>query len=72
MFQKLDLFLSLGEGEKTPTLLGPLERANLSHWTTQVTTAAIQTPACFTTIFTAYFPVNLMDSSCCYVAWVVQ
>jgi hypothetical protein len=30
MFQKLDLFLSLGEGE-TPTLLGPLERANLIH-----------------------------------------
>jgi hypothetical protein len=31
-FRKLDLFLSSGEGE-TPTLLGPLERANLNHWT---------------------------------------
>jgi hypothetical protein len=35
-FRKLDLFLSSGEGggEKTPTQLGPLERANLNHWTT--------------------------------------
>jgi hypothetical protein len=31
-FRKLDLFPSSGEGgEKTPTQLGPLERANLSH-----------------------------------------
>jgi hypothetical protein len=29
-FQKLDLFLSSGEGKGTPTL-GPLERANLNH-----------------------------------------
>jgi hypothetical protein len=30
-FQKLDLFLPSGEGgEKTPTHLGPLERANLN------------------------------------------
>jgi hypothetical protein len=33
MFWKLDLFLSSGEGRKTPTLLGPLEKANLNHWT---------------------------------------
>jgi hypothetical protein len=26
----------LGEGEKTPTQLGPLERANLNHWITSV------------------------------------
>jgi hypothetical protein len=32
MFQKLDMFPSSGEGE-TPTLLGPLEGANLNHWT---------------------------------------
>jgi hypothetical protein len=33
-FRKLDLFPSSGEGgEKTPTQLGPLERANLNHWT---------------------------------------
>jgi hypothetical protein len=31
-FQKLDLFLSSGEGRETPTLLGPVERANLNHW----------------------------------------
>jgi hypothetical protein len=31
-FRKLVLFPSSGEGE-TPTLLGPLERANLNHWT---------------------------------------
>jgi hypothetical protein len=28
----MDLFPSLGEGVKTSTLLGPLERTNLSHW----------------------------------------
>jgi hypothetical protein len=33
MFQKLDLFLSSGEGKETPTLLGSLERANLNYWT---------------------------------------
>jgi hypothetical protein len=33
----LDLFPSAGEGAReTPTLLGPLERANLNHWTTYV------------------------------------
>jgi hypothetical protein len=30
------LFPSSGEVGKTPTLLGPLERANLNHWTTHV------------------------------------
>jgi hypothetical protein len=30
-FRKLDLFSSSGEGWETPTLLGPLERANLNH-----------------------------------------
>jgi hypothetical protein len=34
-FRKLDLFPSSGKGE-TPTLLGPLERANLNHWTTHI------------------------------------
>jgi hypothetical protein len=34
MFRKLNLFpYSGGVGEKTPTQLGPVERANLSHWT---------------------------------------
>jgi hypothetical protein len=31
-FRKLDLFPSSGEGSETPTLLGPLERANLDNW----------------------------------------
>jgi hypothetical protein len=35
-FRKLDLFPSSGQGGKTPSQLGPLERANLNHWTTQV------------------------------------
>jgi hypothetical protein len=30
-FRKLVLFPSCGKGEKTPTLLNPLQRANLSH-----------------------------------------
>jgi hypothetical protein len=37
MFRKLDLFPSSGEGgEKTPTQLGSLKRANFNHWTTSV------------------------------------
>jgi hypothetical protein len=28
MFQKLDLFLSSGQGREAPTLLSPLDRAN--------------------------------------------
>jgi hypothetical protein len=32
-FRKLDLFRSLGEWKETPPLLGPLESANLNHWT---------------------------------------
>jgi hypothetical protein len=31
-FRKLDLFPSSGDRKETPTLLGPLERANLNHW----------------------------------------
>jgi hypothetical protein len=31
----LDLFPSSDEGRETPTLLGPLERANFNHWTIQ-------------------------------------
>jgi hypothetical protein len=29
---KVDLFPSSGDANKAPTLLGPLERANLIHW----------------------------------------
>jgi hypothetical protein len=29
----MDLFPSSGERTETPTLLGPLERGNLDHWT---------------------------------------
>jgi hypothetical protein len=32
-FWKLDLFPSSGEGKEAHTILGPLERANLNHWT---------------------------------------
>jgi hypothetical protein len=35
MFRKQYLFLSSGEWGKTPTHLGPLERANLNHWTSR-------------------------------------
>jgi hypothetical protein len=31
VFRKLDLFLSSNEGRETPTLFGPLERANLTR-----------------------------------------
>jgi hypothetical protein len=42
-FRKLDLFPSSGEGRETPTLLGPLERDNLNHWTSDTNrNAAIQ------------------------------
>jgi hypothetical protein len=37
MFWKLGVFPSSGEIWKTPTLLDPLERANITHWTTYVT-----------------------------------
>jgi hypothetical protein len=33
MFRKQDLFPFSGEGMEIPTLLGLLERTNLSHWT---------------------------------------
>jgi hypothetical protein len=37
-FRKLDLFPSSGEeGDRTP--LGPLERANLNHWSSEITMA---------------------------------
>jgi hypothetical protein len=31
--KSMDLFPPSGEGRETPTLLGPLERSNLNHWT---------------------------------------
>jgi hypothetical protein len=30
---KLDMFRLSGKGRETPILLGPLDRANLNHWT---------------------------------------
>jgi hypothetical protein len=36
MFRKLDVFPSSGEMREASTLLGPLGRANLNHWTTHV------------------------------------
>jgi hypothetical protein len=35
-FRKLDVFPSSGERKETRTLLGPLERLNLSHWSNEV------------------------------------
>jgi hypothetical protein len=35
MFLKLDHFPSSGNRRETPVLLGPLERANLNHWTNE-------------------------------------
>jgi hypothetical protein len=31
-FQKLDLFAALSDGGETPTLLSPLETADLNNW----------------------------------------
>jgi hypothetical protein len=31
-FGPLNMFPSSGEGKESPTLLDPLERANLNHW----------------------------------------
>jgi hypothetical protein len=65
-FRKLYLFPSSVEDWETPTLLGPLERANLSHWITYVN-ISIYIPevrhchcmhcAYFITIFIERFPV---------------
>jgi hypothetical protein len=35
-FLKLDLFPSSDRGKKTPTVVGPLERANLNHWSSSL------------------------------------
>jgi hypothetical protein len=35
-FQKMNLFPFSGEGFEAPALLGPLEGANLCHWTAYV------------------------------------
>jgi hypothetical protein len=43
-FLKLDLFPPSGEGRETPTLLAPLERANLSRWTTRVRVRVLSRP----------------------------
>jgi hypothetical protein len=41
--RKLDLFPSSGE-EETPTVLGPLERVNFNHWTTELTSVCLAVP----------------------------
>jgi hypothetical protein len=35
MFQKLDIFPSSADGKETPTMLGPLDRANLTDTVTE-------------------------------------
>jgi hypothetical protein len=42
VFQKLDLFLSLGKDGEMPGLFGPLEKANLSHCTNDLKKEQIQ------------------------------
>jgi hypothetical protein len=36
--RKLNLFATSSEGKEAPNLLGPLERANLNHWTSHTST----------------------------------
>jgi hypothetical protein len=44
-FRKLDLLPSSGEGGRgTPTLLGPLDRANFNHWTNVVLSSYFRFP----------------------------
>jgi hypothetical protein len=40
MFRTMYLFPSSGEGRETPSVLGPLDRANLNQWKTHVKFAA--------------------------------
>jgi hypothetical protein len=44
--QKLDLLPSSDEGRETPILLGPLQRANLNHWTAHVIFITAETSLC--------------------------
>jgi hypothetical protein len=79
-FRKMGLFLSSSEGRETPTPLGPLEGANLFHWTTPaiqqrlykllVNRMSPRVPFCvgFATNFTALFSVT----SLCYTTGIVQ
>jgi hypothetical protein len=49
MFRKPDMFLSSGGGGggKTPTLLGPLERARLNRWGLRMETDPVSETLCF-------------------------
>jgi hypothetical protein len=40
-FRKLEPIPSSGEGMKAPTLLGPLERSKLNHWTSSGTSVGV-------------------------------
>jgi hypothetical protein len=44
-FRKLDLFPSSCDGRETRNLLGPLERANLSHWSNRVGRVGVSLPS---------------------------
>jgi hypothetical protein len=63
----LGLFPYSGEGKETPTLWGPLERANLNHWISMITHEQQRIPLFFliqrhllqiigVTIRAGYFP----------------
>jgi hypothetical protein len=44
MFGKVYLFPFTGYGRETPTLLGPLERGNRNHWTSDLTEYVSSSP----------------------------
>jgi hypothetical protein len=63
-FRKLDLFPSSGEGgEKTPTQLGPLERANLNL--SIENTGRWKSPEKFCEFCTTYIVVRILSSPSC-------
>jgi hypothetical protein len=53
-FRKLDLSPPSGGGGETPTLFGPLERANLNHWSSDFHTLQI------TSVHTMSFPAGIV------------
>jgi hypothetical protein len=50
-FRKLDVVPSSGKGRETPRLLGPLETANLSRWTSWVIEVFLRDPTVWVTLY---------------------
>jgi hypothetical protein len=59
-FRKLDVFPSSGVGEKMPTLLGPLEIANLSILDTERTRSLFHPPSDSSPETTVSLPIFLL------------